>query len=157
MKVIIRNLRPTDADISWHWRNDADVWSSTGRKWNHFVSRDTEKEWIEKVIQNEHEKRFAICVGDEEKYVGNVYLTDITNKTAVFSIFIGDKSYWGKGIATDATKLILSFAKELELTEIYLKVKQTHTPALRAYVKNGFEILETVGDDYLMVFYVNEN
>jgi Acetyltransferases, including N-acetylases of ribosomal proteins len=107
MKIEIRPLVISDASISWKWRNDPHIWKLTGRKWNNEVTKQMEEKWLEAVIINKNEKRFAICVN--KKYVGNVQLTDINKNKAQFHIFIGEKSYWGKGIATEATKLILDY------------------------------------------------
>ena len=60
------------------------------------ISLETELEWIRRVIQNENEYRCAIFVDGE--YVGNIYLTDITEFTANYHIFIGNKNFWGKGV-----------------------------------------------------------
>jgi diamine N-acetyltransferase len=80
MKISIRPLKISDAAISWKWRNDPDVWKLTGRKWNNIATQEMEEQWLEKVIINESEKRFAICVNEDEKYVGNIQLTDIIIK-----------------------------------------------------------------------------
>ena len=41
---------------------------------------------------------------------------DKKNKNALYGILIGNKSYWGKGIGTEVTKLILDFGfKKIKL------------------------------------------
>lgn len=151
MKIIIRPLKISDAAISWKWRNDPDIWKLTGRKWNNIVTLEMEEQWLEKVIINANEKRFAICVNEDEKYVGNVQLTDIRDNKAQFHIFIGEKSYWGKGIATEATKLVLDYGfGVLKLEEIYLHVKEGNPAAIKAYRKCGFVVEETKSDGIYM-------
>jgi RimJ/RimL family protein N-acetyltransferase len=153
MKVIIRELRIEDAEISWRWRNDPEIWKLTGRKWNNHVSPEIEKDWIRMVIKDEKSKRFAICVGNQQRYVGNVQLTNITKKDAVFHIFIGEKEYWGKGIALAATKLLIEYAHiNLKLDRVILKVNRNNIAALKVYEKVGFRISNTIdGDNYLML------
>ncbi len=149
MNVIIRELKIADAEISWQWRNDPDVWKLTGRKWSNHVTKEIEKAWIAQVISNVDEKRFAICVDDEQKYVGNIQLTDIKNNAAEYHIFIGDKTYWGKGVASQATTLLLDYAREqLNLKKIYLSVNKQNKAARQLYKKFGFEEKENV-DDYI--------
>ena len=151
MKIMIRDLEPEDAKISWRWRNDPEVWNLTGRKWNNEVTEEIERKWIDSVIMRKDEKRFAICVGKNEIYIGNVQLTNITEVDAVFHIFIGEKKYWGKGIGTITTKLIIDYAfSELKLRKINLYVKKQNKSALKVYEKVGFIIKENLENDYLM-------
>jgi RimJ/RimL family protein N-acetyltransferase len=145
MKVIIRQLRVEDADISWKWRNDSEVWTLTGRNWNNLVTKEIEAAWIEKVITNTDEVRLAICVEDEQRYVGNIQLTNVEENQAEYHIFIGDKSYWGKGIATLATELLFDYAKDkLQLKKIYLSVHKENEAAQAVYRKLGFEEISVV-------------
>ena len=151
MEVIIRDLQPNDAKISYKWRNDPEVWKQTGRKWNNLVTEEIEEQWIRAVIKKPNEKRFAICVGKDLKYIGNVQLTGITKIEGTFHIFIGDKEFWGKGIGTKATQLILSFAKrELSLHRVNLFVKKGNIAAIKVYEKVGFKSGKTLGEDILM-------
>lgn len=69
----------------------------TGNTYRHEITIDNELEWIRKVIANTNDYRCAILV--EEVYVGNIYLTDIQEGKAHYHIFIGNKNYWGKGVA----------------------------------------------------------
>ena len=151
MKVILRDLRVLDSEISWKWRNDPEVWKLTARTFTDYVSLEIEQDWIEKVIKRIDEKRFAICVGDDQKYVGNIQLTHIKNGKARFHIFIGDKQYWGKGIATNATQQILEYGfNSLKLKQIYLFVKKENVPAIRAYKKAGFSIIDEDNNEFTM-------
>ena len=55
-------------------------------------------------------------------------------------ILIGNKNYWGRGIATEATTLISEYAFDrLKLKEINLGVISENMPAIRVYEKCGFE------------------
>jgi RimJ/RimL family protein N-acetyltransferase/glycosyltransferase involved in cell wall biosynthesis len=136
--VLIRPLAVTDAFLSWKWRNDLEVWKYTGTKPNQKITYEVEKEWIEKVLVDNTSRRFAILVDDE--YVGNIQLTNIEeNKTAEYHIFIGNKNYWGKGIASLATYQIIRYAKTvLKLEEIYLTVNSHNIPAIKVYEKCNF-------------------
>jgi|LSQX01.2.fsa_nt_gb RimJ/RimL family protein N-acetyltransferase len=142
MKIKIRRLKVSDGEISWKWRNDPEVWKLTGRKWFGKVSEPTEKDWIKEVIKRENEARFAICVGDDEQYIGNVQLTNIENGQAEFHIFIGEKSFWGKGIGNEATRLMVDYGfNQMGLSKIYLFVREENIPAIKAYKNCGFKIV----------------
>lgn len=153
MKIIIRELDVDDAKISWKWRNDPEVWRLTGRKWNNHVTYEIEKEWIKKIKEEKNSLRFAICVGEENEYVENVQLTNIEEESAIFHIFIGNKKFWGKGIGSKATELLIEQAKSLKtLREIRLSVKVDNKVAIKIYNKAGFVIEKKDNDDFLMVY-----
>ena len=137
-KVLIRPLDISDAQISWKWRNNPNIWKFTGSKPNRKITQKIEQEWIHKVISDHTTKRFAILVNDV--YVGNIQLTDIIKYDAAqYHIFIGDTDYWGKGVAKLATYQILYFAKEvLGLKKVFLKVKKENSSAIHVYKNNGF-------------------
>ena len=142
MKIKIRRLKVSDGEISWKWRNDPEVWKLTGRKWSGKINEQTEKDWIKEVIKRENEARFAICVGDDEQYIGNVQLTNIENGQAEFHIFIGEKSFWGKGIGNEATRLMVDYGfNQMGLSKIYLFVREENIPAIKAYKNCGFKIV----------------
>jgi RimJ/RimL family protein N-acetyltransferase len=137
MKVIIRPLQQSDAYISYKWRNDPEVFKYTGTVYRNEIFLDTELNWINKVIQNKDEYRCAILVDDV--YVGNIYLTGITTISADYHIFIGNKDYWGKGVAKKASELILRYAfDDLKLKIVKLRVNVQNIKALQLYEGLGF-------------------
>lgn len=141
MNVHIRPLEERDAYVSVNWRNDPEVFKYTGNTYNQIITLESELQWIRKVINNADEKRFAILV--DEKYIGNIYLTNINNGRARYHIFIGNKDFWGKGVAKKASLQIIKFGFEkLGLNEIELKVKPSNERALRLYYSLGFEEIE---------------
>jgi RimJ/RimL family protein N-acetyltransferase len=151
MKVTIRPLEEADALLSYKWRNNPEIWKYTGNKPDKEITLEIEYEWIRNVLQRQTEKRFAICIGAEMEYIGNVQLTDITEEKAQFHIFIGVNKYHGLGIGTEATKLILDYGfKILRLNEIYLSVNKLNLPAIKSYEKCGFEIISTSEDELIM-------
>lgn len=137
-KVYIRPLQTEDAQISYQWRNDPEIWKFTGRRPDRPITPQIEAEWLEKVLKDPSAKRFAIIVDDT--YVGNIQLTNITDESAEYHIFIGERSFWGKGVAQLATALILRFANDvLKLNTVYLSVDPLNVAAIRVYSKCGFK------------------
>lgn len=154
MRVIIRPLRMTDADISYRWRNNPSVWKHTENKPNRIVTREIERKWLRNAIRHPNEKRFAICAGDDERYVGNVQLTDIDSVSAQFHIFIGEISYHGKGVGKKATILMLEYAfSVLGLDTVFLFVHKNNVGAINSYLKCGFLQVDEVGERLKMEIY----
>lgn len=146
MRVKIRPLEERDAKTSVNWRNDPDIWQFTASRPDRIITLQDEIDWIRRVMEDKTSRRFAILADDS--YVGNIYLTDITKKDAEYHIFIGDKNFWGKGIAGEASKLIIDYAtQDLGLDEIHLKVRDDNGAAHHLYKKIGFvdEVLDEDG------------
>ena len=145
MNVAIRPLQEQDAYTSVKWRNDSEVFKYTGNTYKNEITLETELNWIRKVMSNENEYRCAILA--DEVYVGNIYLTDITSESAQYHIFIGNKEYWGKGVAKKASELILDLAfNKLNLNFVYLHVKKQNLAAFHLYKKLGFVEEKEDGD-----------
>ena len=143
MNVTIRPLRTDDAAVSYKWRNNPDIWKYTGKKPDRVITYDIERDWLCEALKRTNERRFAICVGDENQYIGNIQLTDIDNRTAQFHIFIGEIDYHGKGVGTRATLLMLEYAfSTLGLKSVYLFVNAKNTTAIKMYERCGFRKLE---------------
>ena len=146
-EILIRKLQESDAKISYHWRNDKDVFKYTGNTYKNYISYETELEWIRRVIKNTNEYRCAIEV--DGKYVGNIYLTDIDGESAEYQIFIGEKNYWGRGVAAEASRQILKYAfEERGLKYVYLHVREDNERAMRLYKKLGF-IPQKLGNNWI--------
>lgn len=137
--VHIKPLSKEQALTSYRWRNDPAVWEFTGKRPDRFITQEVETAWIERVLQESNSKRFGIW--SDDVYIGNVQLTGIVEKQAAeFHIFIGEKDFWGKGIAKLATLQILRFAKfTLQLRSVFLKVNAGHNNAFKLYKTCGFE------------------
>ena len=157
MEVIIRLLEENDAKVSHLWRGNPEIWKYTGSKPPQSVTYEMEIEWIKKALKRENEIRFAICVGNENEYVGNVQLTNITETDAEFHIFVGKKEFHNKGVGTKATNLILNYSDEvLKLKMVYLFVNKNNNGAIKAYEKCGFCEVESDREQLKLIIKLNE-
>lgn len=137
MKIRIRPLQGSDAVTSVVWRNDSELWGYTKFKADHEITVKDEQDWIDRVSVDPTSARFAITA--DNVYVGNIYLTGIKDGSAEYHIFIGDKSYWGKGIAREASNLIIEYGRDvLKLNRINLFVHVANVSARHLYAKLGF-------------------
>lgn len=144
MEVTIRPLKEEDAYTSVKWRNDPDVFKYTGNVYQREIKIEDELAWIRKVTSTPNEFRCAILADDI--YVGNIYLTDIHDSQATYHIFLGNKEYWGKGVAKKASVLLLDYAfSHLNLLKVNLKVRPANVRACLLYDSLGF--IETSRDN----------
>ena len=155
MTVTIRPLTETDALTSYKWRNDPEVFKYTGRTYDREIDIECETKWLREVLNHPSEYRCAILADDV--YVGNIYLTNITTSSATFHIFIGEKNYWGKGVAKRASMEMLNHAFfMLGLSSVELYVKEENVPAMKLYERLGF-VKKSVEGEWIRMILLNEN
>ena len=135
MRITLRAITVEDTDLILRWRNSESV-----RKnflFRQKLTREAHLNWL-------HQKeayQFIILDASDDKPLGSVYLRDFdsANRKAEFGIYLGEESARGKGVGTEAARLILSFAFErLELNRVFLRVISTNLRAIRSYEKAGF-------------------
>ena len=83
-RVYLRALELDDYKTSIKWRNDDSIWSQLGGV-KYFVSEAYEKKWVEEAIFNPNVIRLAICLKENDLYIGNVYILDINRFFSNFS------------------------------------------------------------------------
>ena len=138
MQITIRPIEEKDAYASVKWRNIPEIWAQTGSAPDREITIEDELQWIRKVIVDKSCRRFAILA--DGVYVGNIYLTDVKDGSAEYHIFIGERDYWGKGIARKASEQIIEFGKtSLKLKTIELAVREDNATAFHLYESLGFK------------------
>lgn len=83
--------------------------------------------------------------------IGTAFLKniDMNNQKCEFGIFIGEDSARGKGIGSEATKILLKKAfDEYGFNRVYLSVFSRNTRAVRAYLKAGFLVEGVLKEDF---------
>lgn len=138
--VCLRELSEDDATAEYAaWLNDPEV--------NKYLeTRHVTLPELRDYIRGKKESPTAILMGifwkENGRHIGNVKLEPINKekKTATMGILIGDKDYWGKGVATETTNLVTEYAfSDLKLELIELGVIAENAAAIRVYKKCGFE------------------
>jgi RimJ/RimL family protein N-acetyltransferase len=101
---------------------------------------ERELAWLDQMLTSD-EVLFTIYELSTMRPIGNTGLHDLdeTLGTAEFGIMIGEPDAWGKGFATEATKLMLAYAFDvLGLYNVMLGTYAVNPAAVRAYEKAGF-------------------
>ena len=140
-RVYLRAFELADYQTTHPWREDVDVLNGiVGKKY--FVSQEYEKKWINEAIFDNRSLKLAICLKKTNEHIGNVYLgmIDHMDKNCTFGILLGDKRYWGQGIGTEATLLMLHHAfYELGMVRVSSRQLLTNTASIKLHEKCGFK------------------
>ena len=143
-----------DTDLIVRWRNNPNVQ-------HNFVFRETftnemHINWMNNMVVTGKVVQFIIQDNETKKKIGSVYLRDIDSifKSAEYGIFIGEDDFRGRGVGSEAAKLIVDYAfKRMKLHRVFLRVFKNNTAAVMSYKKAGFEV-EGIARD--MVFLDDE-
>ena len=141
MSVELRELKREDLVRLNSWRNSQDLISQLGTNFR-YISYEIDERWFENYLTN-RDKNIRLSIIVNGNYVGNVNLTqiDLLNRSAEFSIMIGDFEYRGKGVGRKASELMIEYGlKELGLQRIWLTCLEDNIVAQNLYGKLGFKV-----------------
>lgn len=99
--------------------------------------------FVENVLSDPAYAFFAICLNNGGQHVGNIKLGPISeqHKFSDIGLIIGERECHGKGIATEAIRLIKEYAfAGLGLHKLTASAYENNVGSIKAFVKAGFEI-----------------
>lgn len=140
--IFLRELTEADATESYaHWLNDPEVnqWLETRH-----VTVPELRTYIREKRLSSNALLFGIFWKENGQHIGNIKLEpmDRENGEATIGILIGEKAYWGKGVATEATNLVTDFAfRNLHMHAVNLGVISENKSAIHVYEKCGFTLV----------------
>ena len=144
-RIFLRRLTEDDASEAYvSWMNDPEVNQYLeSRFYTHTI--ESTKAFIRSVT-NDKNYQFGIFLKETGKHIGNIKIGGINqyHRYADIGFLIGEKNYWGKGIATEAIALATDFAfNVLKLHKLWGGLYSPNIGSLRAFQKNGY-VLEGV-------------
>ncbi len=105
------------------------------------ITLESQRTWLEQMRTSRADLVFAVLVQPESKFVGVVGLHEIDHfdRTARGGAIIGDRQYWGRGIATEARFLQLKFAFEvLRLRWVWGSTIRPNKRSQRLLARTGY-------------------
>jgi len=140
-KVSLAPLTAEDAKACYEWFVDPEI-----RKFvsSHALPNTFEKSrnFIEEMNVSNNDVLLGIFTRPDGEYIGNIALhgIDRDNSNAFFGIVIGNSKNHGKGMGTEAVRLLLLYAfRNLGLNMVFLNVFADNVRAIRSYEKLGFK------------------
>lgn len=121
------------------WLNDKEVckYNSHG---DSIYTKEMAKEFISSIQNNSSCEVYAVYY--DKTHIGNISLQNINykNKNAEIALLFGDKKFWGKGYATQASKMLIKRAfDELGLHRIYFGTHIENIGMQKVGEKLGFQ------------------
>tara|TARA_Y100001970_G_C13913658_1_gene689798 strand:- start:122 stop:664 length:543 start_codon:yes stop_codon:yes gene_type:complete len=132
---------------------------------------DIEK--LKKFVNDNNNSNDNLLLGiftNKKAHIGNIKLGPINKiyKRSTIGLFIGDRSYWGKGIATYSIKAITDYAfKSLKLFRVDAGCYNDNIGSYKAFIKAGYKeearlknywsIDNIYQDEIILTIFNNEN
>lgn len=140
--VYLRPLSVEDLSHGYpHWLNDPEVSAHNSHHVFPYTLEQT-RGYIESTKNDPQNLVLAIVAKENEVHIGNISLQRINmiDRNAEYAIMIGDKRYWGKGIAREASELLIAHGFEtLNLHRIYCGTSSTNEAMQRLAVTLGMK------------------
>ena len=130
----------TDTYLS--WLNDVEINKFLETRWT-AQTHESNLAHIKKIRNSPTEVLLKLVVLQDSTHIGNIKIgpIDANNKSVELSYFIGAKSYWGQGYATEAINLCVNFCFEtLGLHKIQAGCYEKNFGSQKALLKVGFEL-----------------
>ncbi len=149
----LRPLREADIQGNWlHWFNDPEVTRYMLRG-TFPTTVESQRDFYRHVTSgSDSDLVLAVIARDGDVHVGNIGLhrIDWQSRYAEYGVVIGERAVWGRGIGTEATRLLCRHGFDrLNLHRIWLGVFAAHAAAIRMYERIGFKVEGTLREEIL--------
>lgn len=144
-RLILRPFKQTDLSDLYEYASVDGVGEMAG--WSHHKNKEESQKILNMFI--DEDKVFAICLKENEKVIGSIgvekygmeeKLTEFDGYKGIEIGYVLSRAYWGKGIATEATKAIIDFLfYECELDFLICGYYNFNFRSKRVQEKCGFK------------------
>ena len=143
-KIVLRSVDSSDIDTILLWEN------SSAEPLYGVYEESFSREDVAQFIENQQryslaeteQLRLMICSHEGER-LGCVDLTEYDGKKASISILIFDLDNRRKGFAENALRLMIDYAKSLDLQTLYANILPENLPSISLFKKLGFEAIDS--------------
>lgn len=135
--VTLAPIKPEHLEHYVEWFADPQVTRFLGQ--DTAVTLQQEHDWLEGVARSEREVLWGIFV--EGRHIGGTAVSRINwrHRHGMTGTMIGDRTWWGRGIATEAMTLRTDYAfGELGLEKLITQVVEDNVASRRALEKVGY-------------------
>ncbi len=140
-------------DLSKEWLSDGEL--------NHLIhagelpSDEDRLAWFESLTERSDYLIWGVDYNGQP--IGVSGLKRIAKKQAEYWGYIGERTFWGKGLGKELMKVVIDKAIELNLETIWLRVRKYNPRAINLYKKTGFIIDKDEPETYHMTLSIKKN
>ncbi len=123
------------------WLRDPEVMIYARRDFSSAISFDDALKYVQSLWNSTQDYFFAIETLPDNTFIGTLKLGHIDWRAGVadLGIMVGDKIFWGKGLATSACSLALAYAfEELGMNKVIIGCKEPNLGMIKVAQKLGF-------------------
>ncbi len=139
--VYLRAVRPADVRGGYgRWMRDPLVNQFLESRF-HPVTEASLEAYVTRFQGDPYHAFLAVVAKDTDAHIGNVKLgpIDWNHRFAEIGLLIGERAYWGRGIATEVIRLVARYAfDQLHLHKVTAGCYSTNGAAIKAFEKAGF-------------------
>jgi RimJ/RimL family protein N-acetyltransferase len=141
--IELNPLHENHAHYFYNWIQDKEVIRYSLSIFQKLKTKEQVRTWPLDTIKNTSTFKQGVFLKGTDQLIGYAGICDLssTNKSGEYFIFIGDKSYWGKGVGTEVTTKVLQLGfNDLDLNRIMLTVSEPNIGGVKAYQRAGFKL-----------------
>jgi len=140
-KISLRMLVEADCNERYlGWLLDPKINCFLETRWQK-QSLESIRSFVKQMISDSDSYLFAIIDSESNFHIGNIKIGPIQRNHlhADVSYFIGEKSKWGQGFASDAIQAVTKFGfTRLYLKNIYAGIYESNIASEKALIKSGY-------------------
>lgn len=134
-------LHNTDAYFC--WLRDKDVMRNVNRlEYLLPISRDVVDRYVADMTVSDRDAFFAVHCKEDDAFIGTVRIAHIDWRLGIgdIGVLIGDRSYWGRGLATDAVRALVGYGFDyLSLRKLISHPTATNVAMCKCFEGVGFK------------------
>jgi [ribosomal protein S5]-alanine N-acetyltransferase len=142
-RIVLREVRLSDVNANYHrWMNDPQVTKYLECRFLS-CSMDEIKNFVQKMIEDRDNIFLAIILKDGDRHIGNIKIGSINHihSQADVGLLIGERDCWGKGYATEALRLVATYAfNTLNIHKLVAGCYAVNIGSQKAFTRVGFVV-----------------
>ena len=125
-------------ELSWKWLNDSEIRELTCTP---VFTKEDQEEWFKSLDIMTDYKIYGVKADNIP--IGVCGIKNLTNEDCEYWGYVGDKSFWGRGIGKQLISKMEEIARNYGLKSVWLKVSQTNVRARNLYSKMSHILYKT--------------
>lgn len=141
--IKLARLHPEESACFYPWLADPEVIRYSLSVFQSLQTPAQIDNWFAATLREEKSINLGIYLQETNALIGYAGLSNLsaTNQSGEYFIFIGEKTYWGRGVGTAVTRQVLTLGfAEYHLNRIMLTVSELNVGGIKAYTNAGFVV-----------------